>query len=251
MPGGASYSQVGGVPSSGSRHRLVRSGGGAPNGRADTPAGSVRPGRPAARAATSRLPPIQARSVGQPAAGGSLRGAGPPARIVPSGAATASRSPPGSATAVPLPASRSFHPGQLRTAQRPGCCATRRSAPQNRSERSPAIPMVGSQDAHQLCGPVCEPIVNPSLAQAQLHLRPAMLLAATRSSRDLRGRGVLQGVRGPGWCRPHTPSCAWPAKAARWWSGRRPSSPPTSPQPSRRPRCGVSRTPSTRGRRSR
>jgi hypothetical protein len=43
LPGGASYSQVGGVPSSGSRHRLVCSVGDAPNGRADAPRGDREP----------------------------------------------------------------------------------------------------------------------------------------------------------------------------------------------------------------
>jgi hypothetical protein len=156
---------VGGVPSSGSRHRVVRSVAGAPNGRADTPAGSGRPGRAVARVATTRLSPLQTRSVGLPAAEGSLSVAAPSTLIVSSGATTASRSPPASTTAVPPPAASSCQSGQLRTSYHPGCCSTRRSAPQNRSERLPAIPMVGSPGCSSAWWDrFVDSIVNPSLS---------------------------------------------------------------------------------------
>jgi hypothetical protein len=199
MPGGASYSQVAEVPSRGRRHRLTRSAGGAPNRRADTPAGSALPGRAVVRAATTRLPPLQARSVSLPAAGGSVSGADPSTLIVSSGAATASRSPPGSAIAVPPPASSSCQSGQLRTSQRPGCCSTRRSAPQNRSERLPAMATVGSKDAHQLGGTGCGSIVNPSSAQSICTFVPRCGWMASRR-RIYVAAGVLPGCSGRPGC---------------------------------------------------
>jgi hypothetical protein len=195
MPGGASYSQVAEVPSRGRRHRLTRSAGGAPNRRADTPAGSALPGRAVVRAATTRLPPLQARSVSLPAAGGSVSGVDPSTLIVSSGATTASRSPPDFAIAVPPPASSSCQSGQLRTSQRPGCCSTRRSAPQNRSERLPAMATVGSKDAHQLGGTGLRVHREPVIGAEHLHLRLAVWLGWRRRRGIYAAAGVLRGVR--------------------------------------------------------
>jgi len=154
------------------------------------------PRPPAARVATTRLPPLQVRSVSAPAVDGSVSGSRPPGpdRVVwrgngePVATGFHDRGPTASPQELPV--------RQPRTSHRPGCCSTSRPASQNRSEKSPAMPTVGPQGCSCADGTRCRPIVNPSSAPTHPHLRAGGAVSDGEVDADLRGPRRSTGVRG-------------------------------------------------------